>query len=145
MVAAPDGGAILLAEAATYHAQRFESQPELLGHDLRRLLQRGSIFTAVQYLQAQRTRHVITEAFDETMRRFDALIMPTTPLPPCKASEDDVSPTVPRHRHTMPFNLTGFPAISIPCGFTEDGMPIGLQVVGRPFDEGTRSADRQCL
>src|SRR5262245_20298272 len=145
MVAAPDGGAILLAEAATYHAQRFESQPELLGHDLRRLLQRGSIFTAVQYLQAQRTRHVITEAFDETMRRFDALIMPTTPLPPCKASEDDVSLTVPRHRNTMPFNLTGFPAISIPCGFTEDGMPIGLQVVGRPFDEGTRSADRQCL
>ena len=63
------------------------------------------------------------------------LVMPTTPLPPCRASEDKVQLVGPRQRNTMPFNLTGLPAISVPCGFTRDGMPIGLQIVGRPFDE----------
>jgi aspartyl-tRNA(Asn)/glutamyl-tRNA(Gln) amidotransferase subunit A len=133
--APPVSHVILLAEAAAYHAQRFRSQPQLLGRDLRVIVEMGSMFTAVQYLQAQRTRHVITQAFNETMQRFDALIMPTVPLPPCKASEDNASLTAPRSRNTLPFNLTGFPAISVPCGFTADGMPIGLQIVGRPFDE----------
>jgi aspartyl-tRNA(Asn)/glutamyl-tRNA(Gln) amidotransferase subunit A len=133
--APPVSRLILLAEAAAYHAQRFRSQPELLGRDLRVLVEMGSMFTAVQYLQAQRTRHVITKAFNETMQRFDALIMPTAPLPPCKASDDNASLTAPRNRNTLPFNLTGLPAISVPCGFTADGMPIGLQIVGHPFDE----------
>ena len=54
-----------------------------------------------------------------------------------QASEDVAPLTWLRSRNTFPFNLTGFPAISLPCGFTQDGMPIGLQVVGRAFDEVT--------
>jgi len=97
----------------------------------------GSMFSAVQYLQAQRSRNAIASEFAQVMRNYDVLVMPTTPLAPCKAKEDGAQLSVPRMRNTMPFNLTGLPAISLPCGFTRDGLPIGLQIVGRPFDEAT--------
>jgi aspartyl-tRNA(Asn)/glutamyl-tRNA(Gln) amidotransferase subunit A len=126
-----------MAEAATYHAQRQLDLPHLLSADLRRMLGIGSMFSAVQYLQAQRMRNVIANAFAQAMQSFDVLVMPTTPLSPCKASEDSGQLTVTRMRNTMPFNLTGLPAISVPCGFTGDGLPIGLQIVGHPFDEVT--------
>lgn len=135
--ATPVGRLILLAEAAAYHAQRMQDQPQLLSPQLRGMVTMGSMFTAVQYLQAQRTRTAITKSFIETMKQFDALVMPTTPLPACKAGDDKVHLTGPRQRNTMPFNLSGLPAISVPCGFTGNGMPIGMQIVGRPFDEAT--------
>lgn len=131
------GRTIVLAEATAYHAERVRSHPDLFSPSFVLTTEAGSKLTAVQYVQAQRTREVITRAFTEAIGRFDALIMPTTPLPACKASEDVAALTWKRSRNTFPFNLTGFPAISLPCGFTDDGMPIGLQVVGRPFDEVT--------
>src|SRR5262245_12368925 len=131
------GRTILMVEAAAYHAQRLKDQPHLLGPDLQSLLGMGSMFSAVQYLQAQRTRNAIASAFAQVMRNYDVLVMPTTPLAPCKAKEDRAQLSAPRMRNTMPFNLTGLPAISLPCGFTRDGLPIGLQIVGRPFDEAT--------
>ena len=127
--------AFILAEAAAYHAERLRNTPELMTAGLRTLVESGGLLTAVQYVQAQRMRQAITQTFVETICAFDALIMPTTPLTACKASEDHPGLTVPRSRNTFPFNLTGVPAISIPCGFAPDGMPIGLQLVGRPFDE----------
>lgn len=131
------GRTIVLAEATAYHAERVRSHPDLFSPGFLLAADAGSKLTAVQYVQAQRMRETITQAFTETIGRFDALIMPTTPLPACKASEDVPALTWQRSRNTFPFNLTGFPAISLPCGFTDDGMPIGLQVVGRPFDEVT--------
>jgi aspartyl-tRNA(Asn)/glutamyl-tRNA(Gln) amidotransferase subunit A len=131
------GRTILMAEAAAYHAQRLKDQPHLLGPELQGLLGMGSMFSAVQYLQAQRSRNAIASEFAQVMRNYDVLVMPTTPLAPCKAKEDGAQLSVPRMRNTMPFNLTGLPAISLPCGFTRDGLPIGLQIVGRPFDEAT--------
>lgn len=131
------GRTILMAEAAAYHAQRLQDEPHLLGTDLRGMLGMGSMFSAVQYVQAQRTRNVIARAFAEAMRSYDVLVMPTTPLSACQASEDRANLTVPRMRNTMPFNLTGLPAVSVPCGFTEERLPIGLQIVGHAFDEAT--------
>lgn len=131
------GRLILMTEAAAYHAQRMQDQPDQLSPDLRAMIEMGRTFTAVQYVQAQRTRTAITQAFIETMDRFDVLVMPTTSLLSCKASDDKVHLTGIRNRNTMPFNLSGLPAISVPCGFASDGMPIGLQIVGRPFDEAT--------
>jgi aspartyl-tRNA(Asn)/glutamyl-tRNA(Gln) amidotransferase subunit A len=131
------GRVIILAEATTYHAARAQRHPHLFSPNFLRLIEAGDKLPAVQYVQAQRTREAITQAFAETMDRFDALIMPTTPLPACKASEDTPPLTWPRSRNTFPFNLTGSPAVSLSCGFTQEGLPIGLQVVGRAFDEVT--------
>lgn len=131
------GRTIVLAEATTYHAARALSHPQLFSSAILQTVEAGNKLPAVQYVQAQRAREVITQAFTETMGRFDALIMPTTPVPACKASEDTPALTWLRSRNTFPFNLTGAPAISLPCGFTQDGMPIGLQLVGRAFDEFT--------
>jgi aspartyl-tRNA(Asn)/glutamyl-tRNA(Gln) amidotransferase subunit A len=131
------GRMIVIAEATAYHAERIRSHPDLFSPGFILATEAGSKLTAVQYVQAQRTREVITQAFTETISRFDALIMPTTPVPAGKASEDVPALTWLRSRNTFPFNLTGSPAISLPCGFDDDGMPIGLQIVGRPFDEAT--------
>lgn len=128
---------ILMAEAAAYHAERLHSCPELLSPTLRGMLQTGSMVSAVHYLQAQRARRVVTDGFAATIAGFDALVTPTTPLPACRAEADETALTGPRMRNTAPFNLTGLPAISVPCGFTESGLPIGLQVVGRAWGEAT--------
>jgi aspartyl-tRNA(Asn)/glutamyl-tRNA(Gln) amidotransferase subunit A len=129
------GRLILRSEAAAYHAERLRDQPHLLSADLRDMLEAGGMFSAVQYLQSQRIRNIIAKEFKAAMANFDALVMPTTPLPPCKAADDSVLLTGPRMRNAMPFNVTGLPAISVPCGFTEEGLPIGLQFVGHAFDE----------
>lgn len=131
------GRAILRIEAAAYHADRFREHPERLSPGLRDMVEGGSQFTAVQYLQAQRIRTLLTQQISAAMQPFDALITPTTPQPPEWIQEDKPSLTGPRMRNTMPFNFTGLPAVSTPCGFSEDGLPIGLQIVGRAFDEAT--------
>jgi aspartyl-tRNA(Asn)/glutamyl-tRNA(Gln) amidotransferase subunit A len=131
------GRIIILAEATAYHTARARSHPHLFSPNFLRLIETGDKLPAVQYVQALRTREAITQGFTEVMDQFDALIMPTTPLPACKASEDTPPLTWPRSRNTFPFNLTGSPAVSLPCGFTQDGLPIGLQIVGRAFDEAT--------
>ncbi|MBC4019268.1 amidase family protein, partial [Siccirubricoccus deserti] len=126
-----------LAEAAAYHADRLRRCPELLSPTLRGALQTGSMVSAAHYLQAQRARRVIVDAFIGAMARFEVLVMPTTPVPACRAEEDETALTGVRMRNTAPFNLTGLPAVSVPCGFSADGLPIGLQVVGRAWDEVT--------
>jgi aspartyl-tRNA(Asn)/glutamyl-tRNA(Gln) amidotransferase subunit A len=131
------GRLILRAEAAAYHADRMKQRPELLSSGLRDLLASGAKFSAVEYLQCQRVRTIAGQAFDSVMRSFDVLVMPTTPLPSCAVAADDASLAGARMRNAMPFNVTGLPAISVPCGFTDDGLPIGLQFVGRAFDEAT--------
>jgi aspartyl-tRNA(Asn)/glutamyl-tRNA(Gln) amidotransferase subunit A len=131
------GRAILRIEASAYHAERLRKHPELLSSGLRDMVEGGAQFSAVQYLQAQRVRSVLAEGFRRAMEPFDALVMPTTPWPAERVGEDQPSRTGPRMRNTMPFNFTGLPAISTPCGFNEQGLPIGLQIVGHSFDEAT--------
>ena len=69
------------------------------------------------------------------MAPYDAVVMPTSPVP-----ATPIAPGLPGHaslrpRNTLPFNFISLPAISVPCGFTDSGLPIGLQVVGKAFDE----------
>jgi aspartyl-tRNA(Asn)/glutamyl-tRNA(Gln) amidotransferase subunit A len=131
------GRAILRIEASAYHAERLSKRPELLSPGLRDMVEGGAQFSAVQYLQAQRVRNVLSQEFARAMEPFDALVTPTTPWPAERVAEDQPSKTGPRMRNTMPFNFAGLPAISTPCGFDERGLPIGLQVVGHSFDEAT--------
>ena len=93
---------------------------------------------------ALRVCHAGTEEVRRALEEVDALVTPTTPLPAVPIGQEVVTyggATEPLifalTRCTAPFNVTQLPALSLPCGFTDAGLPIGLQIAGRPFDEAT--------
>ncbi|MCH8001375.1 MAG: Asp-tRNA(Asn)/Glu-tRNA(Gln) amidotransferase subunit GatA [Proteobacteria bacterium] len=129
------GGMIIACEAAAYHAKSLRERPEAFSEELRASLELGGFYSAVDYLQAQRARRRITEAVLGAVQPFDAVLTPTSPVPATPIDDTPRHHGALRHRNTIPFNLTGLPAVSIPCGFTEAGLPIGLQIVGKAFDE----------
>lgn len=102
------------------------------------------------YLQAQKVRTLMKQEFDRAFERYDALVTPTSPTVPFKMGDrlDDPMAMYLADVCTLPVNIAGIPAISIPAGFAEDrspspgsgpgqGLPIGMQIMGKPFDEGT--------
>jgi len=91
------------------------------------------------YLKALKVRTLIKQDFDIAFQRFDALICPTSPTTAFRIGEktDDPLQMYLSDVCTIPVNLAGIPAISIPCGFDRKGLPIGLQIMGKPFDEST--------
>ena len=136
--------AIIGAEAYEIHAQTLKTHSQDYGADVRSRLMLGACIQASQYLKAQRFRTLLCQEMLDILGRVDALITPTTLMTASKIGEPTVhiggkEVVVAAHiaRATRPFNMTGLPAISVPCGFTPDGLPIGLQIVGRPFEETT--------
>jgi aspartyl-tRNA(Asn)/glutamyl-tRNA(Gln) amidotransferase subunit A len=135
----------MAGEAYAYHEPDLKARPELYGKYTRQSLQLGAFFTAADYVQAQRLRPLIREecaaAFGDrsgqTGSRVDVLIVPTMPIVAPTFEEYDPDAMLRSYGFTPIWNLTGLPAISIPCGFSEAGLPVGMQVVGRPFDEPT--------
>jgi len=108
-----------------------------------RLLQ-GQAIPAVDYLRAQQQRRAFSSYLRSSMQVVHALVLPTIPMPAILIEQADTdilidgvteNATVALLRLTMPYNLAGLPAISLPCGFSAGGLPIGLQVVGKPFEE----------
>jgi aspartyl-tRNA(Asn)/glutamyl-tRNA(Gln) amidotransferase subunit A len=104
----------------------------------------GQLILGKHYLRAQRVRSLIRREMAAALRRVDALVTPTVPIPAPRLGQNmvdigqesvDIMSTL--SRLTRAANLTGFPAISVPCGFTQSGLPIGLQLIGRPFAEAT--------
>ena len=130
---------ITFAEAASYHEPSLQERPEAYGSATRELLELGLLVRATEYLTAQRARRRIVEAFGEAFRGFDVLVSPTVPVPAPRIGEEllvngeKLRPGL--LRLPTPFNTTGFPAISVPCGFTTEGLPVGLQLAARPFHE----------
>jgi aspartyl-tRNA(Asn)/glutamyl-tRNA(Gln) amidotransferase subunit A len=90
------------------------------------------------YLKAQKVRTLIRQEFDQALNRFDVLVTPTSPTVPFKIGEkiDDPLQMYLSDVCTLPINIAGLPAISIPAGFA-DGLPIGMQIIGKPFGEET--------
>jgi len=130
--------AIMLPEALAYHKRWLAERPQDYGEDVRARLEMGLLYPAVSYVQAQRFRSLIVEEWrQKVFGRVDLLAVPTTPVPAPSLEANDLQTTLTLTRFTGPFNLTGLPAISIPCGFTKGGLPIGLQLVGRWWDEAT--------
>jgi aspartyl-tRNA(Asn)/glutamyl-tRNA(Gln) amidotransferase subunit A len=128
---------IMLSEAFTYHARNLRSKPEEFGDMVRARFRMGALFTSAEYVQAQRVRNVIKREFANVLQRVDLIASPTMSNPPPEFKNIDVMTTARLPSFTGPYNRTGMPAISVPCGFTSKGLPIGLQLAGKPFDEPT--------
>jgi aspartyl-tRNA(Asn)/glutamyl-tRNA(Gln) amidotransferase subunit A len=129
--------AIMLSEAFAYHEQNLRTKPEAFGEMVRARFRTGGLFSSADYVQAQRVRNVLKRQCAEVLRQVDVLASPTMPSPAPAFSEMDAMTTARRPSFTGPYNLTGMPAISVPCGFTPSGLPVGLQIAGKPFDEPT--------
>jgi aspartyl-tRNA(Asn)/glutamyl-tRNA(Gln) amidotransferase subunit A len=128
---------ILMAEAFAYHERDIRQHPELYGDVLRERILTGALVTAAEYTQAQRIRAEICRETADVLRDVDVLVTPTTlkPATPFTLAQD---PDLGFPRSNMPpFNLTGLPTLALPCGFSSSGLPLSLQLSGRPFDEGT--------
>lgn len=130
--------AIMLTEALAYHRRWLAERPQDYADDIRQRLEIGLLYPAVSYIEAQRLRSLIAAEWrEEVFDRVDLLAIPTTPVPAPSVEESDLQATLTLVRFTNPFNLLGVPAVSIPCGFTSGGLPVGLQLAGRWFEEGT--------
>jgi aspartyl-tRNA(Asn)/glutamyl-tRNA(Gln) amidotransferase subunit A len=129
------GTIILFSEAAAYHAADMRQRPKAISNEVRAQIEMGDFYSAVQYLQAQRLRRHLTAETSRVLAPFDATVMPTSPVAATPITPDPPGHAALRPRNTLPFDLISLPAISIPCGFTSTGLPIGLQIVGNAFDE----------
>ncbi len=91
------------------------------------------------YLKAQKVRTLIRRDFEKVFETCDAVVTPTSPTPAFKMGERVLDPLTMylSDIYTISVNLAGVPAVSIPCGFTQEGLPVGLQVIGKAFDEAT--------
>jgi AtzE family amidohydrolase len=134
----------LTSEATNIHWERLKRRGELYGPDVRVRLEIGQFIFSTDYIQAQRLRNHITREFLEIFRSVDALVTPTLPCTVPRINDSEVSvgeekwpAQTAMTRFTLPFNMTGLPAITLPWGRDERGLPIGIQVAGRPWEEWT--------
>ena len=135
----PDAtAAIMLPEAFTVHQSAMRERPEDIGEDVRYRLELGAAYPAAEYIQALRLREMVVETWrKDVFGEIDLVATSTATVAARPIDQSDLSTTLSLIRNTNPFNLLGTPAISVPCGFTGEGLPIGLQLVGRWFDEAT--------
>lgn len=140
------GNQIAWAEATHYHQRAgwFPARAEEYGEDVRTRLEMGAKVSATSYLQAMEVRYSFIEQFHAAMAKanVDALVVPTTPIPAPVIGEETTPVCGTNHptralllRLNRPANLGGLPAVSVPCGFTPAGLPVGLQLIGAVTDE----------
>ena len=140
------GNQIAWAEATHYHqhAGWYPAHAEEYGEDVRKRLEKGTKVPAVAYLQALQLRDQFIAAFHVILQEeeLDALVVPTTPITATRVGEESVAIKGSIHptralllRLNRPANLAGVPAISVPCGLTENGLPVGLQFIGAVTEE----------
>ena len=134
--AAMANGLMTPADAAAFHHQRLSENPQGFGRDVLKRLQPGAPYPSTEYSFARRMQPILRCKYNEFFEEFDVLLTPTTPIiAPIRGSADAVERAKLLTRFTAPFNLTGLPALSVLCGWSSEKMPIGLQIIGKPWAE----------
>ncbi len=133
---------IIAAEATAYHEKSLRRKAELYDPEVRMYLELGELLPSRYYLKAQRVRGLIKTAIEKALKSVDLLVTPTSPVAPARLGQREFSFEGVKEsvlyayvRNCCPFNLAGIPAVSIPCGFTHENLPIGLQIAGKALDE----------
>ena len=137
----PDFRSVVLGEAVAINRELLENHPDQLDPVVRDLLERGQGMSAAMHAAGRHKLAALQAGIADTLRDVDAVIVPTTkqparPLEVVDASLDSYREYYPAYMgNTMPGNYLDLPGVSIPCGFSSDGLPIGLQVMAKPFQE----------
>jgi aspartyl-tRNA(Asn)/glutamyl-tRNA(Gln) amidotransferase subunit A len=132
-------------EPSTYHQRWLRERPQDYGEDVRLLLELGELHLATHYLQAQRYRTLLRRQFLDAFKSVDVFVCPTLPFTATPVGamtvvieggvEEDMLAAI--MQFTGVPSLTGLPSLALPCGFDGDGLPVGMQVIGKPFDEAS--------
>ena len=135
------GLVILLSEATAVHQSHLSRRGDF-GADVLALLDQGSLVPAADYINAQRLRKMLLAEFHSLFQGIDCLLTPTTPITAPLIGQTELTldgvlydTRLLTTRFVRGFNVLGFPALSIPCGASTGGLPIGLQIIARPFEE----------
>jgi aspartyl-tRNA(Asn)/glutamyl-tRNA(Gln) amidotransferase subunit A len=137
---------IMFAESAEYHEQWMRTRSHEYGADVRRILEAGMMTPAIYYVRAQRSRAAILAEALKALENFTVLTAPTAAIPAPRIDVggraltdggEQVDMVAAVLRFTAPFNVTGQPALAIPTGLAPNGLPVSMQIIGKPFDEAT--------
>ena len=128
---------IMMSEAYSYHEANLKTRRQDYGDLVRQRFLLGGLLTASDYNQALRMRRLIKDEMAAALQQSDVLVTPTYAAPAPKIEGYAGATTLTQPSFTGPFNLSGLPAVSTPSGLSDEGLPMGIQVVGRPFDEAT--------
>jgi len=129
-------GQMTQADGAAFHHGRLLEHPDWFGADVLQRLQAGAGLSSSEYALARRKQVEGRRRFELFFEKFDILLLPTTPFPAPPVEETGAIEAARQlTRFTAPFNLTGLPALTLPCGFTKMGLPVGLQIVTKHWAE----------
>ena len=128
---------ILLSEAYAIHEKWLQERPGDYGDLARERLMPGAFFRAIDYVNAMRQREVLRRKVNACMASVDVAITASSMEPACPIEDADLCGKLYSRQARAPFNITGSPAIAVPTGFASTGLPLSMQIIGKPFDEKT--------
>lgn len=134
----------IMTEAFAVHEERLRTQPEKFEEEVRNRLMPSVFVSASEYVQAQQMRQIGIREFNKALEEADVILAPSTAIEAGDIDQREVvvkgkteAVRVVLTRMSGPANLTGFPSLSVPCGLSKDGLPVGMQLIGKAFDEAT--------